>query len=134
MFCTNCGNTIQDGHKFCITCGQSGIHEVKNEMPIQKSTVVLDEKWWHRLLKVAYILIYIPLLLIIPIVWSGNSSSYSGYYAGQSHYDDTYGEAFRYSLLTLLIYLVIARLIKIAVLYIAMGRRPEWKKEFKKVF
>jgi cytoskeletal protein RodZ len=68
----------------------------------------------------------LPLLIIIPVVWSENSYSY---YGGGSE-----GEAFWYSLLTLVIYMAIARLIKIAVLYVALGRKPEWKKEFKKLF
>lgn len=132
MFCINCGNTIQDGHQFCTKCGQPSIRKETKE-PSQQLNTMSSEKWWQRFLKVVYIFMYIPLLLIVPLVWNENSSSYS-YYAGQSHYVDTYGEAFWYSLLTLVIYLVIVRLIKIAVLYITMGRRPEWKKEMRKLF
>jgi len=42
--------------------------------------------------------------------------------------------AFWYSLLALAIYVVIARLIKIAFLYIALGQSPEWEKQFTKPF
>lgn len=133
MFCTNCGNTIQDGYQFCTECGQPSVREEKRE-PTQQLNIVYDEKWWQRFLKVVYIFIYIPLLFIIPVVWNENSSSYLGYYFGQTHYQNSYGKAFWYSLLTLIIYLIIVRLIKIAVLYITMGQRPEWAKELKKIF
>jgi len=57
-----------------------------------------------------------------------------GYFGGESHYEDTYGMAFWYSILALMIYVAIIRLIKVAVLYITIGRKPEWKKEFRKLF
>jgi|SRR3989344_1578380 len=123
MFCENCGNKLDTSHKFCTKCGHSNIPAEKNITKQTEST--LDDRWWHRLLKVLYIAAYLPLLIIIPVVWSENSYSY---YSG-----DTYGEAFWYSLLTLIIWVVILRLIKIAVLYVAIGRKPEWKREFKKL-
>lgn len=130
MFCEHCGNKIDGSHKFCTKCGHSTLQsEIKNS--ISQTGVSLNEKWWHRLLKVIYIILYIPLLGILPLVWTENSSSYN-YYSSSS--TDTSGTAFWYCLLTLVIYMAVARLIKIAVLYIAMGRKPEWKKEFKKLF
>jgi hypothetical protein len=131
MYCEHCGNKIDGSHKFCTKCGSSVFQVVKRGGPIQETSVVANEKWWQRLLKVAYIVLYLPLLLIIPIVWAANASSYN---YSSSSYTDTSGTAFWYCLLTLLIYMVIARLIKIAVVYIAAGRRPEWKKEFRKFF
>jgi hypothetical protein len=123
MFCENCGNKNQEGHKFCTKCGHL-VDSTKEKTNFVKQTpLTLNEKWWHRLLKVLYIVGYLPLLLIIPLVWSENSC----YYCSD-------GDAFWYSLLTLVIYVAIIRLIKVAVLYVAMGRRPEWKKEFKKLF
>ncbi len=123
MFCENCGNKIQEGHKFCMKCGHS-VDLNKEKINTTKQTpLMLKENWWHRLLKVLYIVGYIPLLIIIPIVWSENSC----YYCSD-------GDSFWYSLLTLAIYVVVIRLIKLAVLYVAMGRHPEWKKEFKKLF
>lgn len=120
MFCEECGNKIKDGHKFCIKCGYS---IVSNSPENKKRELVDNEKWWHRLLKVLYIISYIPLLIIIPIVWSTNTC----YYCSKS-------DSFWYSLLTLFIYVVIIRLIKIAILYVILGRRPKWKREFKKFF
>ncbi len=131
MFCENCGNKNDGSYKFCTKCGHPTVSSVASSDTKRNFTATLDDRWWHRLLKVAYIILYIPLLGIIPIVWSANSSSYN-YYSSSS--TDTSGTAFWYCLLTLVIYMVIARLIKIAVLYIAMGRKPEWKKEFKKLF
>ncbi len=132
MFCENCGQKIKDDLKFCTECG----HSVKS-MTIKD----LKERWYHRFLRVLYIISYIPLLLIIPIVWSGNNSSYvcsglsfKSYLNDSCHYVDTYGKAFLWSLITLAIYMIIIRLIKIAVIYIIIGKKPEWKKEFKKLF
>ena len=70
-------------------------------------------------------------LLVIPLVWSENSSNYDYY---TRSYTDTTGEAFWYSLLTLIIWVVVVRLIKITFLYIALAQKPQWKKEFKKFF
>ncbi len=122
MYCENCGNKILEGHKFCTKCGYSFVHEVHTNQQVQQS-VVLNENWWHRLLKILYIIGYIPLLIIIPIVWSENSC----YYCSN-------GDSFWYSVLTFIIYILILRLIKLAVIYVVFGRNPEWKKEFKKLF
>ncbi len=132
MFCENCGNKLQEKSKFCTQCGQSVV-------PISESVNVgsalemspSSAAWWYRLLKVVYITLYIPLPFILWLVWSENSSYYS-YYSNVTTY--TIGEAFCYSLLTLVIYLSILRLVKIATLYIAIGRKPEWGKEFKHLY
>jgi uncharacterized membrane protein len=127
MFCENCGNKLKEGHKFCTKCGNSNTPETKEV----KSQALTDEKWWYRLSKVFYVLLYLPLLLVIPLVWSENSSNYDYY---TRSYTDTTGEAFWYSLLTLIIWVVVVRLIKITFLYIALAQKPQWKKEFKKFF
>ena len=134
MFCENCGNKLQQGHKFCIKCGHSsdgnsGVQEFK-----KNGAPTLDERWWHRLLKVIYIFLYLQILWIVPVVWSSNSSSYSGYYGGQYHYEDTYGAAFWYSVLAIVIFVIVLRLIKLTALYIVLAKKPEWKKEFKRLF
>lgn len=127
MFCENCGNKLKEEHKFCTQCGHSNAPKTKRE----KSPTLSDEKWWYRLAKVFYVLLYLPLLLVIPLVWSENSSSYNYY---TSSYTDTTGEAFWYSLLTLVVWVIVVRLIKIVFLYIALAQKPRWKKEFKKFF
>ena len=129
MFCENCGNKLKEGHKFCTKCGHSASAVDENERK-----PVADERWWHRIAKVVYIFLYLQILWIVPAVWSVNSSSYVGYYSGTSHYEDTYGVAFWYSILTILIFVVALRLIKITFLYITFGQKPQWKKEFKKFF
>lgn len=126
MYCEHCGTKLEQGHKFCTKCGHSTVPVQTKTASAHQPALSLNDKWWHRLLKVLYVVTYLPLLVIIPVVWSENSYSYYG--GGSS------GEAFWYSLLTLVIYMAIARLIKIAVLYVALGRKPEWKKEFKKLF
>lgn len=97
-----------------------------NKTPVKN----LDERWWHRLLKVAYIFLYIQILWIVPVVWSVNSTSWS-YYGG---YEDTTGAAFWYSVLAIVIFVVVLRLIKLTVLYIALAQKPIWRDEFKKLF
>ena len=126
MYCEHCGTKLEQGYKFCTKCGHSTLPAQTKTVAPPQPALSLNDKWWHRLLKVLYVISYLPLLIIIPTVWS--ESSYS-YYSGS-----TEGEAFWYSLLTLVVYMAIARLIKITVLYVAFGRKPEWKKEFKKLF
>tara|TARA_B100000745_G_scaffold296660_1_gene242426 strand:- start:7615 stop:7998 length:384 start_codon:yes stop_codon:yes gene_type:complete len=127
MFCENCGNKLKEGHKFCTKCGHSNAPDEKEG----KSFVLSDEKWWYRLAKVVYVLLYAPLLILIPLVWSENAPRYSSYF---DEYYGSYGEAFWYSVLTLVIYIVVVRLIKITFLYITLAQKPKWKKEFKKLF
>ncbi len=133
MFCEHCGNKLDISYKFCTKCGQLVFSAQTKTTAIKQPALTLNDKWWYRLLKVIYILLYVPLLGIIPLVWSENSSSYN-YFSRPYTVTDTSGSAFWYCLLTLVIYIIIARLIKISVLYISIGRKPEWKKEFKKLF
>lgn len=134
MYCNNCGSKISGGNKFCTECGHPTLETKEPDIHFSDVPVNQNEKWWQRLSKVIYIVLYIPLLIIIPAVWMGFKSSYTGYYLGQYHYEDTYGKAFWYSLLTLVIYLIILRLIKFTFQYIVYGKKPTWKKEFKKLF
>jgi uncharacterized membrane protein YvbJ len=128
MFCDNCGNKIQQGHKFCMTCGQTVSCRSVGET---SANHVHDQKWWFRLVKVLYIVFYIPLPFVIWGVWAANSETYN-YYTRK--YTSTVANAFWYSLLTLIIYVVVLRLLKITFLYIAFGQRVYWHKEFKKIF
>lgn len=134
MFCENCGNKNNETHKFCTKCGQpivsSPVTSATNRHPASK----LDERWWHRLLKVGYIFLYLQILWVVPAVWFVNNSSYTGYSFGEYHYEDTYGIAFWYSLLAIVVFIVTLRLIKLTVLYILLAQKPEWKKELKKLF
>ncbi len=134
MYCENCGNKLESNHKFCTKCGHSNVATENKRPSMQQAAVVTNDKWWQRLLKVVYIFLYAQILWIVPVVWSTNSTSYSGYYGSTYHYEDTPGAAFWYSVLAIVIFVVVLRLIKLTVLYIAMGRKPEWKKEFKKLF
>ncbi len=119
MFCEHCGNKLIDSHKFCTKCGRSTIGEgAINNATISNSSP--DPKWWLRLLKVIYILLYFPLIFVLPLTWDANS------YMGIS-------QAYWYSLLVLVIYLLIMKLIRIAFLYIALAQKPRWGKEIKKL-
>ena len=82
-------------------------------------------------MKVAYILSYIPLPFVIGAVWVENSSIYNYY---TKTYTDSSGEAFVLCIFTLVIYIVSLRLIKLIILYITLSQKPDWKKEFKKLF
>ena len=129
MFCKSCGNKLSETSKFCTKCGK-----VVEEISVEKSTKSeeLEQKWWYRLAKVLYVGTYFPLLILIPLVWIESAPYYSSYY--REYRGGSYGEAFWYSLLTLVAYVVVVRLIKISFLYIALVQKPEWKKEFKKFF
>jgi len=135
MFCEKCGNEILVSNAFCIKCGHHVIPLKSGEVqPVLKvKSHISDDVWWQRLLKVLYVLMYVPLLLIIPSTWMINYSE-CNYNYGTCNYVYTPGQAFWYCFLTLLLYVVVVRLIKIAVLYVAMGQKPKWKKEFKKFF
>src|SRR3989344_3956885 len=99
MFCENCGNKLEKGHKFCMKCGHSNLPETRKE----KEPVLSDEKWWSRLAKVIYIGLYLPLPVALIAVWTENSQScVSSFYPTYSQTcTDTLGEAFLLTLLTL---------------------------------
>ncbi len=134
MYCHKCGNEIKKGDKFCDKCGESVAGEEKVSRETRHGALVTNDKWWQRLLKVVYIFLWLQILWIIPAVWSVNSSEYVGYYGGEYKYQDTYGAAFWYSILAIIIFVIVIRLVKITVLYIALGQKPEWKKQFKRLF
>lgn len=134
MYCHKCGNEIKESDKFCTKCGQPVV--VATERTVREThhiAPVTNDKWWQRLLKVVYIFLWLQILWIVPAVWSVNSTDYS-YYGGQYHYTDTYGAAFWYSILAIIIFVVVIRLMKVTVLYVVLGRKPGWKKQFKKFF
>ena len=136
MFCENCGNKLAEGDKFCTKCGHSTVLTETKSPATPHAPIVSDDKWWKRGLKVVYIFLLLQILWIVPAVWSTNAQSYECGFGSYSncHYVDSYGTAFWYSLLALVIFMVVTRLIKITVLYIAMGRKPHWGKEFKKLY
>lgn len=132
MFCEKCGSKLKENHKFCTGCGHSNLDRQESKPIIAN---VLDQKWWFRLAKVLYIFLYIPLPFVIIGVWAENDPySYYSSYSNQYYSHGSYSEAFWYSLLILVVWVVILRLIKITFLYIAFGKKPQWKKEFKKIF
>ena len=132
MFCEKCGNKLKENHKFCTECGHSNLDKQESK---QTPSNILEQKWWFRLAKVFYIFLYMPLPFVIIGVWSENDPySYYSSYSNQYYSHGSYSEAFWYSLLTLVVWVVILRLIKITFLYIAFGKKPQWKKEFKKIF
>lgn len=131
MFCTNCGKTIPINSAFCIDCGRP----VSQEEVKTSSTTGLGKKWWFRLAIVIYIGLYVPLPFAVIGVWVANApGSYYDYYSKTWQHYGSYGEAFWYSLLTIVIWIVVLRLVKIIFLYIAFAQRPQWKREFKKLY
>lgn len=120
MFCTNCGREIFENATFCTECGKS----TSPEAGIKASqNPKLEEKWWFRLAKVIYIGLYIILPFLLIVVWGENCCGYYGY-----------TEAFWLTLLTFIVYVVSAKLIKITFFYVSFAQKPQWKKEFKKLF
>ncbi len=55
MHCDNCGNRLDSSDKFCTKCGTRVPSEVK-EHPVAP---ISEEKWWYRLLKVVYIVLFV---------------------------------------------------------------------------
>ena len=130
MFCTNCGKTIAINSAFCVDCGRP----ISQEEIKTSSTTGLDKKWWFRLAIVIYICLYVPLPFAVVAAWVVNDpESYYDSYFKTWHSYGSYGEALWYSLLTLVIWLVVLRLVKIIFLYIAFAQRPQWKRELKKM-
>jgi hypothetical protein len=134
MFCEKCGNKIEESSKFCEKCGNRASQEIyRDESHYNKSE--LENKWWLRLMKVAYVILYIMLIPILILVWNINATGYSyNQYTHSYAYTSTADNAFWYSFLTLIIYLTIIRLVKITSLYISLGLKPNWKSEFKKLW
>jgi len=79
----------------------------------------LETKIWYRFLKVLYILIYylIPIFTIF-IFWRGYKL----------------WEIIVFSTLFIVFSIILVRLIKIIVIYVITGQKPEWRIEFKKLF
>jgi hypothetical protein len=126
---------MSDTHKFCIKCGNSTSTSKEKFAKSELDHSIPKDKWWYRLLKVIYVVSYLPLLGIIPGVWMSNAKScYYSYYSYTTSCSGSDSEAFWYSFLTLVIYMIVVRLIKIAVLYVAIGQKPEWKRQFRKIF
>lgn len=123
MYCHKCGNETKGNDRFCIKCG----NHILSEKTI-KNPVISEDKWYLRLAKVIYIALYIPLPFVLFGVWTLNQP--------YCYYEPCVldGEAFWYTLLTLVVWVVILRLIKIAVLYVFTAQKPKWKIEFKRFF
>jgi hypothetical protein len=136
MFCKNCGKKILKNDIFCTECGYS-IHpsKVNVNTKILQTDSRLDQKWWLRLAKVIYIILYVLLLLICYFVWTINRpDSYYDFSSNQYITTRSYSPAIWCSLLTIAIGIVVLRLIKIIFFYIIFAQKPKWKKEFKKFF
>ena len=134
MFCLNCGKKISEKDGFCTGCGE----KIQNATTTikQRGQEDLEHKTWYRFLKVIYVVLYLPLPFLLWLVYENTGKEwvystgrlYSGYYV---HHPE---EAIIPILITLLVYLIIARLVKIAFLYIFTGSKPQWKREFKRLF
>ena len=132
MYCEYCGHKADHGSRYCAKCGYS----LKLSSPTEKNstieTLALSDSWWLRLLKVIYVALYLPLLLVAPLVWSSNAPSCSTYYPQNCH--GSYVTAFWYSLLAIVVYIVVIRLIKVATLYVMLGEKQKLKSEIRKLF
>ena len=134
MFCEKCGNKINEFDKFCNKCGSNVLFEESVIENVDYKSKP-EYKWWFRLAKVIYIFFYIILVPILILVWGeNNSTSHYDYYTKSFVYTSTFGNAIWVSFLTLAVYTIILRLIKLSFLYIFFGQKPHWKKEFKKIW
>mgnify|MGYP001558409946 CR=1 FL=1 len=120
MYCEYCGNKIEGAYKFCTKCGQP----TSTDLTVKTSSNTnpsLDQKWWHRLSKVLYIAMYIPLPFALIAAWDD-----------LSYYSES--DAFWYSVLIFIVWIIVLRVIRITYLYIALAQKPQWKKEFRRFF
>ena len=128
MFCTNCGNEIISHEKFCTNCGLKVMSANKSSIASEFKDVSIlkieNGKWYHRLVVVIYVVAHLPLLFIIPAVWSANARYYSTY---SKKFYGSDAEAFGYSILTIIIWLIVLRLIKMATKYVVLGKKPNIK-------
>lgn len=130
MFCDKCGHQLNN-ERFCPNCGQEIYHTKIETVHI----LVSQDKWYIRLAKVIYIALYIPLPFVFCGVWTSNTPySYYSSYSNEYISYGSYSEAFWYSLLTLVVWIVILRLLKITIFYVFSGRKPNWKGEFRRFF
>lgn len=127
MFCTNCGNKMDNDSNHCTNCGASVVSSGTTVKKHSDQKIVTDGKWWQRLGVVIYIFFNILLIPVVIAVWSENSTTYVSDVGYKYHYEDSYGLAFWYSLLTIVAWLLVLRLIKIALRYIATGRKFQFK-------
>lgn len=132
MFCIKCWNKLRASDKFCTKCAfPTWEYHIVNDT----STLTIEQKWWFRLSKVIYIVLYIPLIFAAWIAWDGSApSSYYSSYSQEYTYYWSYAEAFWYTFLTILIWIATLRLIKLWFLYIAFWMKPNWYREFRKLF
>ena len=116
MFCENCGNNIKSPDKFCENCGNPKVAMSLDETLAKAQN--LDQKWWYRFAKVFYIALYILLPIYLLFLWD----------------DVRDDERLTVMLVMFIVYIALARLIKIVFLYITLGRKPQWAREFRRLF
>jgi len=98
----------------------------------------LENKIWYRLLKILYFFSYCLVPVIVSIVWDNNAPHEYGSFKHETvwftHTLGYYMQSTLLIFLTIIISIIVIRLMKVIILYIIIGQRPEWKKEFKKLF
>lgn len=109
MFCTNCGSNNKEYESFCTNCGK------------ETNSVNKNEHWWMRLGVLLYIVLHLPLLVVVPAIWSDNILMYNPV-------TETNNAAVGWTTLvitlTILFWLLGARLIKMVVRYLFVGVKP----------
>ena len=127
MFCTNCGNKMDSDSNHCTNCGVSVVRTETVVSNYSEQKVVTNGKWWHRLGVVIYIFFNLLLIPVVFTVWDESSTTYVSNGTYGYHYEDSYGLAFWYSLLTIVVWLLVLRLIKSALQYIVLGKKFQFK-------
>jgi len=61
MHCDNCSHKLESTDKFCTKCGA----RVQSEAKTHSVAPVSEEKWWYRLMKVIYIILYVGSIAIV---------------------------------------------------------------------
>ncbi len=121
MYCKECGHEYGTDEKYCIKCGKS--------LDSNYGGTGEGGRWYHRLGMVIYVFFNLLLLPVVFAVWSESSKTYvsDGGYGYNYHYEYDYVMGLWYSFLTVVVWLLVLRLIKIALRYIATGRKFQFK-------
>ncbi|QQS61833.1 MAG: hypothetical protein IPN70_02885 [Candidatus Moraniibacteriota bacterium] len=105
--------------------------ENHQEEPQAKSNSNLEQKWWFRIAKVAYIFLYLFFAILIIASGVDNFYSYDTVMKSNSY---TPGFAFLNMLIVIAIGFIITKITKITFFYIFLAQKPNWKKELTKIF
>ena len=91
----------------------------------------LEQKWWFRIAKVLYIVLYI---FFVAVVVGAGIENFYGYSTDGNEIIYTPGSAFLNVLVSIIIGFFVIKSIKMTFFYIFLAQKPHWKKELSRIF